>query len=49
MNKDKFESEAKTLKSFFETYCEASSHQDKAIKTLTCKHHDFSSTLKTDL
>lgn len=49
MDKEKFQSEAETLKRFFEIYCNANNHADRTIKLSTCKHHDFSYDIKLDL
>lgn len=49
MNKKKFQSEADTLKSFFETYCAANTHEKRTLQTSTCKHNDFTYIVESEL
>ncbi|WP_345980946.1 nitrous oxide-stimulated promoter family protein [Sulfurimonas sp. HSL3-2] len=49
MDKEKFQSEAETLKRFFETYCAANAHEKRRLQTFTCKHNDLTYVVESDL
>ncbi|WP_345993989.1 nitrous oxide-stimulated promoter family protein [Sulfurimonas sp. HSL-1716] len=49
MEQNKFETEVKTLKSFFETYCHSNEHENRVINSSVCTHKDFSYTVELDL
>ncbi|MBU0632568.1 nitrous oxide-stimulated promoter family protein [bacterium] len=49
MNKDKFESEVKTLKQFFETYCDANDHEKEMPKASTCRHKELTCRVEVHL
>lgn len=49
MNKEKFESEVETLKYFFQTYCDANSHEKESTKIFTCRHKELTCKVEVHL
>ncbi|MBD3824584.1 MAG: nitrous oxide-stimulated promoter family protein [Epsilonproteobacteria bacterium] len=49
MDKNKLQSEAATLKLFFESYCEGNSHAKRLVRDFTCRHRDFECTMQVEL